>query len=135
MVEPLPPTLHNGKHAGQPLTKVPASYLKWMISVNHELSTQAEAELSRRGHIVPTIDVSGHAIDSASLRLLGLWKRECYGKLGLSSWLITRAEDAIEHGRRRGEDKITHRGIVFVFHFDGKWPVLKTVYLHRGGRK
>lgn len=37
-----------GLHQGQPYTKLPASFLNWMVGNNHEKSSFAEQELQRR---------------------------------------------------------------------------------------
>ncbi|NMF47713.1 hypothetical protein HHL01_05915 [Pseudoalteromonas arctica] len=37
-----------GLHKGEPYTKLPASFLTWMIATNHEKSKYASEELKRR---------------------------------------------------------------------------------------
>ncbi|BBN83412.1 hypothetical protein PA25_33970 [Pseudoalteromonas sp. A25] len=37
-----------GLHAGEPYTKLPASFLNWMVEINHDKSSLAKQELSRR---------------------------------------------------------------------------------------
>ncbi|MDP2635611.1 MAG: hypothetical protein ACPG5Z_14805 [Pseudoalteromonas sp.] len=37
-----------GLHQGQSYTKLPASFLNWMVGNNHEKSALAEQELNRR---------------------------------------------------------------------------------------
>lgn len=63
----------NGKHAGTPITRVPVGYLTWMVGSRHSLAEYAQAELDRRGTTLPTIDISHHAIDRASLNCRKIW--------------------------------------------------------------
>ena len=56
-----------GRHAGTPITRLPVSYLLWMDQSAHSMANVARAELKRRGTTRPTLDVSNHAIDRASL--------------------------------------------------------------------
>ena len=56
----------NGRHKGKRITRVPVSYLKWMINARHQYEEYAQAELNRRGTVTPELEVSGHAIDAAS---------------------------------------------------------------------
>ncbi|MEL0641802.1 hypothetical protein V6260_14415 [Pseudoalteromonas aliena] len=39
-----------GLHKGEPYTKLPASFLTWMIGTNHNKREYADAELKRRQH-------------------------------------------------------------------------------------
>ena len=120
--------LTNGKHKGEQITRVPASYLLWMVRVVHQHSGEAQAEIDRRGTVVPKMEVSGHAIDRASQRILVHWKESRIEEEGLHAWLSRLSWDAFQHGKRQGEDRRIHKGITFVFEFDGTWPVLKSVF-------
>lgn len=116
-----------GKHEGELYTRVPVGYLKWMVNAASRECEIAQAELDRRGTTTPELDISGHAIDSASNRLLSEWKSGRGDKEGLHSWLVRISTDALEHGIE-GEDGVRFfNGIKFVFEVDGCWPVLKTV--------
>ena len=90
----------------------------------------AEQELQRRGTIaLPSLEVSGHAIDRASQRLLEIWhKNRCDGD-GLYTWLVKASEKALEEGQvdTRNPGIIYYGGIKFVFEVEHRWPVLKTV--------
>lgn len=115
-----------GKYDGQLYTRVPVSYLLWMVQCGHSRQEIAKAELDRRGTTVPNIEVSGHAIDSASLRLRKRWHETAKSKdEGLHSWLIRVAEEALERKKPNSDGVVFHNGIKFVFDF-GEWPVLKT---------
>jgi uncharacterized protein (DUF3820 family) len=116
----------NGKHQGERLVHVPVGYLKWMVNVNHTCAAYAEAELARRGTVTPDIDVSGHAIDRASLYCLEVWKSTRNENEGLHAWLVRVAQEALEKGEER-EGKIHYMGMKMVFVREGKWPVLQTV--------
>lgn len=125
-------TMPIGKHSGQLITRVPVNYLLWMVNVNHKYAQYAEAELNRRGTVVPTLDVSGHAIDRASLSCRGIWKetalKDDNGKLveGLHAWLVRMATEAKARGIPVAE-KVVYKGMKFVFDDEGCWPILKTV--------
>ena len=115
-----------GKYSGTLYTRVPVGYLKWMVQSNHSKADIARAELERRGTITPEIDISGHAVDSASNRLLGLWTGTKNDGEGLHSWLCRMALEAFRSGPLDEEGCIRHKGVKWVFE-PGEWPVLKTV--------
>lgn len=115
-----------GRHKDQPITRVPVSYLRWMVGSRHTLADVAQAELSRRGTTVPEMEVSGHAIDRASLQCRKIWHETRGADEGISSWLHRVAGEALlkeqdDKGRRH------HLGMLFAFQEDGVWPVLVTV--------
>lgn len=118
-----------GKHKGQPWTRVPVSYLKWLVNEKTNHAPIAEAELKRRGTTTPDLDISGHAVDRASQQCLDIWQRETDdGKDdGIHGWLAKKAAEALALNDR--DEKGRHRldGMLFAFEMDGEWPVLKTV--------
>lgn len=123
-----------GKHAGTPYTQLPVSYLKWMVCVEHSRAHIAAAELKRRGTVTPDLDVSGHAIDRASLLspIRRIWQTDIARTPkdkqpeGLHAWLSRLTAEAMqEEPDERG--RYRYRGIVFCIERDGVWPVLKTV--------
>ena len=116
-----------GMHKGVLYTRIPVSYLKWMVNSNHDKKDIAEAELKRRGTVTPEIDVSGHAIDKASLRCLDIWQKIGKHGEGLHAWLVRVSLEALKNGIKNSEGKYSYRGLRFVFVKDGIWPVLKTV--------
>ena len=126
--------MRNGKHRGELITRVPVSYLRWMVRESHGEAAYASAELDRRGTTVPTIEISGHAIDTASLRCRKIWHatRRDDGE-GLHAWLCRIAPLALEHGEPHG-DKIAYEGMLFAFATDGGWPLLKTIMRQKGGK-
>lgn len=123
----------NGRHKGELITRVPLPYLKWMINIRHDDAANAEAELKRRGSSVPDIEVSGHAIDRASLRIRKIWHQDRLrmpfhsSEEGLYSWLARRGFEA--YGMvKPGEEKAIHIGVEWTFQMDGIWPVIKSVW-------
>lgn len=115
-----------GKHNGTLYTRVPVSYLKWMVQSRHSRADIARAELDRRGTVTPELEISGHAIDSASNRLLGVWTGTKNKDEGLHAWLCRTALEAFNSGQLDNGGCIIHMGIKWVFQ-PGEWPVLKTV--------
>ena len=124
----------NGKHAGVAITRVPVSYLKWMVNVGHQLAELARAELDRRGTVTPELEVSGHAIDRASLLLRAAWHETRGEDEGLHAWLLRTFGAALKEGERVEATRVEWRGLSFRFELDGAWPVLKTVLPGRGYR-
>ncbi len=123
--------LKNSKrHPNTLITRVPVSYLKWMINVDHQEADYAKAELERRGTTTPTLDVSNHAIDRVSLHSLKTWERTRNEDEGLASWLHRMAQEALEHNDTQN-GKFIHQGMALVFEMDGEWPVLKTVMRYK----
>lgn len=115
-----------GRHFGVRYTRIPVSYLKWMINSNHSRKDVAQAELDRRGTVIDrTLEVSGHAIDRASTQCLDIWGNIRFPNEGLNTWLIRMATEALE--QNPDKEKVTYQGMIFIFENDGVWPVLKTV--------
>ena len=117
-----------GKHKGCLWTRVPVDYLLWLVNQPGETENKniAQAELNRRGTKPPSMDISGHAIDRASMQLWKDYFRERQKGEGLYRWLQRKAEHALEHGERKGE-KIIDGNIKFVFDDGVVYPTLKTV--------
>lgn len=113
-----------GKHNGTPYTRLPVGYLTWMVNSGHGKADIAQAELDRRGTTMPTLDISGHAIDRFSQHCLDIWD----GKEGLHSWLLKMAREALDKGQLDDDGRILWKGIWWCFEADRKWPVLKTVF-------
>ncbi len=120
----------NGRHRGERITRVPVSYLKWMANTpDHSLCQSAKAELDRRGTITPDVDVSGHAIDRASLRCRKLWHQDREKDEGLYSWLCRVTHEAIlKEGNWEGTTRCEYKGLVLTITREGTWPVLKSIW-------
>lgn len=115
----------NGRHAGERITRVPQSYLRWMIRANHQLADTAQAELERRGSRMPPIEASSHAIDRASQRCLKVWKQTRDGDEGLCTWLCRLGAEAL--AKAEGAETTHYAGMRWTFKYDGGWPVIVTV--------
>jgi hypothetical protein len=117
----------HGPYKGKRLVHVPLSYLRRMVQREHSNMEYAEAELKRRGSLKPRLDVSGHAVDRASLYCYRLWKKTRRdGNEGLHSWCHRMACEAMENGQKIGE-RFKYHGLYFVIEVDGGWPILKTI--------
>jgi len=116
-----------GKHKGTPYTQIPVSYLLWMVNAHHSRQKIAEAELQRRGTVFPDLDVSGHAIDRASLYCLEIWQNTRQPEEGLHAWLVRMATEALKANRQDHKGRYLYNGMKFAIEQDGVWPVLKTV--------
>ena len=122
-----------GKHKGELWTRIPVSYLKWLVNTPaRDGSTApaiAAAELNRRGTVTPTIEVSGHAIDRASLNCRKIWHETALNEEeGLHAWLCRMATEALEKGEKLESGKIRYSRMKFVFEDGELYPVLKTVH-------
>jgi uncharacterized protein (DUF3820 family) len=115
-----------GKWKGHLYTRVPVQYLKWMVQSGHTKAEIAKEELERRRTVTPELDITGHAIDSASNRLLGMWTSTKKDGEGLHAWLCRIALEAFKSGPLSTDNAIIYKGVKWVFE-PGEWPVLKTV--------
>lgn len=116
-----------GRHKGTPYTRIPVSYLTWMINERHAKAHLAKLELERRGTPTPDLDVSGHAIDRASLSCRTVWLETRRVNEGLYSWLCRNAREAFDAKNIDEKGRHLHAGMKFIFETQGEWPVLKTV--------
>lgn len=129
-----------GKYYGKLITRIPPSHLYWMIANGTSMADYAAAELKRRGTIIPTIEVSPHAINRASRGLMRKFfngkdsKVRAHDNEGLHSWLVRISGDALKQGTRSG-DKIVYRGLLFVFELGFEMPVLKSIMPRNGKGK
>lgn len=120
-----------GRHKGMLYTRIPVQYLKWMVQSGHSKAEIAKAELSRRGTVTPDLDISGHAIDSASLRLRRYWHETALSPdEGLHHWLVRMCQAALAQSQPDSEGVVLYGEIKLVFE-PGAWPVLKTVMPRR----
>jgi hypothetical protein len=125
----------SGKHRGERLTRVPVSYLRWMAnSPAHSLRELAKAEIDRRGHALPTVELSGHAIDNASLRVRKIWHETKKADEGLYSWLMRMVVEAMASGAPV-DGAYFHNGMKLVVQQGEEFPVLKTVMAKKPRRQ
>lgn len=124
-----------GKHKGELITRVPISYLRWMINENAPMADYARAEFERRGDTMPLVELSGHAIDNASLRVRKIWhETKMNNDEGLYSWLQRVTLEAIHNGETLPSGKIKYMGMKFVIAQGEEYPVLKTIMRHGRSR-
>lgn len=118
-----------GKHRGQLYTRIPVSYLRWMVNEGHSRKDVAQAELDRRGIDAAdrNIEISGHAIDSASLRVRKTWHEDREQDEGLHKWLLRICDEALSQHEMDSEQRIFHKGMKLVFQPGDLYPTLKTV--------
>lgn len=123
------PVIDFGKHKDLPYTQVPVAYLRWMVNSRHEKAPLAEAELKRRNTVLPTMEISGHATDRASLLFLKKWRASRTPDEGIHSWLHRTAEQALAAGKIDDKGRFIHEDMLFAFTDteENRWPVLKTV--------
>jgi len=119
-----------GKHRGELYTRIPVSYLLWMVQAEHSKANIARAELERRGTTMPEIELSAHSVDRASQRCLNIWQETRNGDEGLYSWLARVAFEAYQGGLDE-QGRADHMGMRFVYQ-PGEWPIVKTVQLRKG---
>lgn len=123
-----------GKYRGERYTRLPISYLRWMVNAAHGKADIAKAELDRRG--VPVMDdfveISGHAIDTASLRAWFEYMSEREENEGLHAWLKRITKRALQEGRPNGEGRLQTGGrVVLVVEEGATWLTVKTVLLNK----
>lgn len=119
-----------GKHKGERWTRIPISYLKWLVNSGTQYANIAQSELDRRGITTPTdLEISGHAIDRASLFCWKVWRETRQKEEGIHSWLYKIANIALTEGVVVGEDKEgrEYLGLKFVFQFGEIYPTLITI--------
>lgn len=121
-----------GKYKGERWTRVPVSYLKWLINEipdtvpAHKI---AKAELERRGDTMPReVNISNHAIDKASLRVRKCWHHDRSRDEGLYSWLVRICTEVLNTLPPSPKpDRIKYKGCVLCFEYGNHFPTLKTV--------
>lgn len=120
-------TIDFGKHKGELFTRLPVSYLRWMVNERSKQWEIAQAEFERRGDTMPQVELSGHAIDRASLRVRKIWHETRNDDEGLYSWLQRMTLEALEHGERLDGGKIKYRGMKLAIAEGSEFPILKTI--------
>ena len=120
-----------GKHKGQRWTRLPVSYLKWLINEGTQYADTAKTELKRRGTVLEyEIEISGHAIDRASLSCRKIWHETKRNNEGIHTWLHRMSCGAIKSigsAIPKDHEKIEYKGMKFAFKFGKIYPILLTV--------
>jgi len=119
-----------GKYRGERYTRLPVSYLRWMVNDGHKKAHIARAELERRD--IPlndtVVEISGHAIDQASKRILKVWRKERRPNEGLHRWLTRTCEKALRNTNGLDKDgRIYYMGLKLVFAQGELYFTLKTI--------
>lgn len=120
-------TIDFGKHQGELFTRVPVGYLRWMVNEKTKQADVAKAELERRGDTMPKVELSGHAIDNASLRVRKIWHETREKDEGLYSWLQRMTLEAVEHGELLESGKTKYNGMKLVIAEGEEFPTLLTI--------
>jgi hypothetical protein len=126
-INPHGQTLSFGKHKGELITRVPISYLRWMINQKTKQWELAKAEFERRGDTMPLVELSGHAIDNASIRCRKIWHETKREDEGLYTWLQRVTLEALELGEKLENGKIRYLEMKFVIEQGAEFPCLKTI--------
>lgn len=117
-----------GKHKGELITRVPSSYLRFMINKRTPQEEDAKAEYERRGEMLPDVEISGNAIDKASFRVLSTWQLSRNNNEGFYSWLSRMTLEAIDHGNKVEDTDMYHyMGMKLVIINEDEFPTLKTI--------
>lgn len=119
--------INYGKYSGELITRLPISYIRWMINQNAPMVDYARAELERRGDTMPTVEISGHAIDKASLRVRKIWHETRGQEEGLYSWLSRIVLEALEKGEKMDEEQYYYLGMKLVVARGAEFPSLKSI--------
>jgi hypothetical protein len=119
-----------GKYKGERWTRVPVSYLRWVINegtFQDFVREICEKELARRGcdQHLEAIELASHAIDRASIKLYDEWRT--YPK-GLHSWLVRESARALREGIVLSEDKYLYNNKIFILKKGVLYHTLVTVY-------
>ncbi len=119
-----------GKFAGEPYTRAPVSYLRWMVDSDHSNAEIAIAELARRGIALvdSPIEISCHAIDSASLRCWKIYRDTRTSRnQGLHSWLVDICVNAMVNSDLGDDGEIYYLGMKLVIAKGALRHTLKTI--------
>jgi len=118
-----------GKHKGERWTRIPFSYLRWIVCSMTDkpaIVEIAQAEIERRGGDRPELDISAHAVDRASLRCRKRWHEDRSEDEGLYSWLTRITLEALADGTVDDQGRYRWKGMKLVIE-QGNVPILKTI--------
>jgi len=118
-----------GKHKGERWTRVPFSYLRWIVcsmTDKPQIVAIAQAEIERRGGERPELDISAHAVDRASLRCRKRWHEDRGEDEGLYSWLTRITLEAVKDGTVDEQGRYRWKGMKLVIEI-GNVPILKSI--------
>lgn len=120
-----------GKYKGCLITRVPPRYLRWMVSSGHILMSFAKQELERRGTEESNIEITSHAVDRASCRLMDKYMAEAGADEGINTWLAKKAEEALNDydGELKDNIQVLYEGVTYAFEMKFVLPVLMSVWI------
>lgn len=126
-----------GIYTGLEIEAAPVRYMFHLFRESSDQSVRllARKELITRGALIGGVDLTAHAIDQASVRLLKRYEDTHKKNEGLYSWLSRISTAALERGTRFQDDTIGYKGMVFVFCFKNSIPLLKTIIAMRTKEK
>lgn len=135
-------TIPFGKHKGELYTRLPISYLRWIMNqqpTNSLIATAkaiAAEELQRRGTDVDNgIEISAHALDRCSLRCLSIYLKKRGKDEGLHTWMARMAQRALASVPEEQPERVHFHGIIWIFSYGECYPTLKTVFLNDKTRR
>ena len=120
-----------GKYKGELWTRLPIPYLKYLSNTaTGAVQAIALSELNRRGVDAKSglgMEITMHAVDRASQKLLNKWAAERIDDEGLATWLARTGHEAIEKGTLKN-GRHEWDGISYVFKFGNIEPTLVSIY-------
>lgn len=121
-------TIEHGKHKGELYTRIPASYLRWMVNEGAKGWHFAQAELDRRGTKLPDIEVSRHAIDRASCRCWKTWEAtRLNDDEGILSWIERIGQEAMDADPDNQGEAYRYLGLQIIIAKGEQYPIVKTI--------
>ena len=126
-----------GEFRGQPLTRIGQLHLRRYAGKGGKWAEVCRMELQRRGtsYVDDPVQVSNHAFDSASKRILDAFITRQNQEEGIKTWLVNLAAEAIDGGELISEGRYDYQGITFQFDFRPTVPVLVTVMDRRPSKE
>lgn len=135
-----------GKHCGELVTRIPVSYLRWLVIAGVSAPVQlpaegtqvsahrvAAAEMERRGERLNSVEISAHSVDRFSVHGLSIWRREARKGEGMYSFIERVAASLM--ATDSGKCTVEHLGLRWIFDHSGRVPVLKTVVPYKANAK
>lgn len=121
-----------GKYKGELFTRLPVSYLEWLINAGASCTPVAQAELDRRGIVKDhkKVEISKHAIDRASVRILRIWQGASDSNEGIYSWLTRISIEALNRlidDQKKDKFRVKFANLTLVFKSGKLYPTLVTV--------
>lgn len=123
----------NGSNHGKKFTQIPQRDLRRYAQRKTKWGFLAQRELDRRGtnYVDDPIELSMHAIDTISLRILDLFVLREDKSQGLKTWAVQLAAEALAWNNVDRQGRYIHKGLKFIFDFRPEVPVLVTILDNR----